>query len=60
MSSDTSDSDDSVNIIQNKKRKSNPSMWKQNVIRVKKAAGEKHITYNGREVSERVTGEACR
>ncbi|XP_069687736.1 uncharacterized protein [Periplaneta americana] len=60
MSSDTSDSDDDVNIMHNKKRKSNPSQWKQNLIRTKKAAGEKHITYNGSEVSERVTGDDCR
>lgn len=46
--------------VKSKKRKRNPESYKRNVLKKAKVKGLEHITYSGKLVPARITGDDCR
>ena len=46
--------------LKSKKRCSDPDSWKRNIIKKAKVKGTEHLTYSGKVVPERQTGDDCR
>lgn len=62
---DSNDSDgditNEVTTTKGKKRKSNPSIWKRNVVKKLRATGEEYTSiFTNKIVPKRVTGHACK